>query len=109
MIFYKTLSWETALDVAGILIGCFISIYLLYNKMQYRRVLIDARLTERGTAPLADITHQMVKQQVERLLYLVSGTLANELMVLKEMTAAEGVMRRGINWVVYWVVLEAVQ
>ena len=93
MIFYKTLSWETALDVAGILIGCFIIIYLLYNKIKYRRLLIDARSTERGTAPQADITHQMVKQQVERILYLVSGTVANELMVLKEMTAAEGIMR----------------
>ena len=92
MVFYRTISWETALDVAGILLCCFIIIYLLYNKFKYRRLLMDARLTNHGTNFKADITHQMVKQQAERILCLVSGTLANELMILKEMTAAEGIM-----------------
>ena len=92
MLLYRTISWETALDVTGILLCSFIIIYLLYNKIKYRRLLIDARLTDRETDFTADYTHQIIKQQAEKILYLVSGPLANELMILKEMAAAEGIM-----------------
>jgi hypothetical protein len=92
MAFYRTIDWATALDVAGILLCCLIIIYLFYNKIKYRRFLNDAPITGRGPDVKADITCKMVKQQVDRILYLVSGTLASELMILKEMTTAEGVM-----------------
>jgi hypothetical protein len=95
MVFYKTLSWETSLDIAGIFLCGLIIIYLLYNKIKYRHLLIDARLIDPGTAFKADLTQQMVKQQAERILYLISGELANELMVLKDMTTAGKIMPEG--------------
>ena len=36
-----------------------------------------------------DISHQIVKQQVEKILYLVSGPLAHELTLLRESFAAD--------------------
>jgi hypothetical protein len=95
MVFYRTISWETSLDIAGIFLCCLIIIYLLYNKIKYRRLLIDASLIEPGTVFKADVTQQMVKQQAERILYLISGPLANELMVLKEMAPAGSIMSDG--------------
>ena len=90
MVFLRTITWETALDVTGIALCCLIIICLVFNKIKYRRRLMDACLSDRVKTFGEDITHQMVKQQAETILYLVSCTLANELMILKEMTAAEG-------------------
>jgi hypothetical protein len=89
MAFFETLSWETALDVSGILLCGFIIIYLCFNKIKYRRMLLDTQLPGLETSFKADITHQIVKQQVEKIQYLISGPLANELMLLRESVAAE--------------------
>lgn len=91
MVFLKTITWETALDLTGILLCCFIIIYLVFNKFKHHRLLMGSRLSDRVKTFGEDISHQMVKQQAERILNLVFCTLASELMILKKMTAAEGV------------------
>jgi hypothetical protein len=91
MIYFKSISWETTLDAIGILLCGFIIVVLLFNKIKYRRLFPNVRATDRDKSFKADIRHHILQQQLEKLEYLVTGPLTQEIMILKEMVAAGGI------------------
>ena len=70
--------WVTILDVVGIVLCCLIIVYLIYNKIKYRQLLIDARLKSTEGSFNTQVLYHLIKQLADQAFASICDSVDQE-------------------------------
>ena len=78
MIYHNSVFWVTILDVVGIVLCFLIIVYLIYNKIKYRQLIIDARLNSTEGKFNTQVLYHLMKQLADQAFASISDSVHQE-------------------------------
>jgi hypothetical protein len=89
MINQTSVYWVTVLDVVGIFLCGLIIVYLIYNKIMYRHLIIASKLHNTEGSFNNKITYQLIKQMADQTFATISDRIEEERQFFKQMIENE--------------------
>ena len=77
--------WVTALDIIGIVLCCLIIAYLIYNKIKYRRLIIDARSHRTEGGLNTKVLYHLMKQLGDQTFDAICDSVNQERQLFKHL------------------------